>query len=56
MRTRDSRVFGQKVTAYIRGWWGHVLEGGLLYEGVEESIVKEVSRELFEVNLPSFVS
>lgn len=29
-KTKDSRAFGQKVAAYIKGWWGFVLEGGLL--------------------------
>lgn len=29
-KTKDSRAFGQKVSAYIKGWWGFVLEGGLL--------------------------
>lgn len=31
---KDSRVLGHKVAQYIRGWWEHVLEGGLAYEGV----------------------
>ena len=53
--TKDSRVLGHKVTQYIRGWWEHVLEGGLIYEGVEESVAKQVSKDLFEA-LPSFVS
>lgn len=34
-KTRDAEMFGQKVAAYIKGWWGHVLEGGLAYEGVD---------------------
>jgi len=38
--TKDSRVLGHKVTQYIRGWWEHVLEGGLDYEGVEPKIAK----------------
>lgn len=38
--TKDSRVLGQKVTGYIRGWWEHVLEGGLAYEGVDEATIK----------------
>jgi len=33
--TKNSRVLGQKVAQYIRGWWEHVLEGGLAYEGVD---------------------
>lgn len=56
LRTRDSRVFGYKVTAYIKGWWKYVVEGGLAYEGVDESIIKEVSRDLFDIALPTFVS
>lgn len=34
-KTRDSRDFGIKVAAYIKGWWGHVVEGSLAYEGVD---------------------
>lgn len=56
LNTKDSRVFGQKVTAYIKGWWGHVFEGGLAYEGVDSEIIKEASRDLFEVALPTFVA
>ena len=39
-KTKDSRVLGHKVTQYIRGWWEHVLEGGLDYEGVDPKIAK----------------
>lgn len=38
--TKDCRVLGQKVAQYIRGWWEHVLEGGLAYEGVDQQIIK----------------
>lgn len=38
--TKDSRELGHKVTGYIRGWYEHVLEGGLAYEGVQEHIIK----------------
>lgn len=38
-KTKDSRVFGTKVAAYIKGWWGHVLEGGLAYEGVNSKLI-----------------
>lgn len=55
-KTKDLRTFGVKVAAYIKGWWGHVLEGGLLSEGVDSSLVKKVSREFFDVELPKFVS
>jgi hypothetical protein len=55
-KTKDLRTFGLKVAAYIKGWWGHVLEGGLLAEGVDGSIVKKVSREFFDLELPKFVS
>ena len=55
-KTKDSRTFGQKVAAYIKGWWGHVLEGGLLYEGVDPSVVKNVSRDFFDLELPKFTS
>lgn len=54
--TKDSRVLGQKVTGYIRGWWEHVLEGGLAYEGVDPAVIKQVSRDMFDVALPAFVS
>ncbi len=47
-QTRDSRVLGQKVAQYIRGWWEHVLEGGLAFEGVDQNIIKQVSKEVFE--------
>ena len=26
----DKAEFGQKVASYMKGWWGDVLEGGLL--------------------------
>ena len=55
-KTKDSREFGAKVAAYIKGWWGHVLEGGLAYEGVDASIIKQVSREFFDLALPKFAS
>lgn len=55
-KTKDSKVFGQKVAAYINGWWGHVLEGGLEYEGVDAETVKKVSNEVFQKRLPEFVS
>jgi len=55
-KTKDSRVFGQKVAAYIKGWWGFVLEGGLLSEGVDAGVVRDVSREFFDLALPKFVS
>jgi hypothetical protein len=40
--TKDSRVFGHKVAQYIRGWWEHVLEGGLAYEGVDYGLIRQV--------------
>lgn len=33
-----------------------MLEGGLAYEGVDESIIKAVSREFFDIALPKFTS
>ena len=33
-----------------------MLEGGLLSEGVDASVVREVSREFFDLALPKFVS
>lgn len=47
-KNKDSREFGQKVSAYIKGWWGHVLEGGLAYEGVDASTIRTVSTEFFD--------
>jgi len=43
------------VTSYIRGWWEQVVEGGLAYEGVDAALIKQVSRDLFDVALPVFV-
>ena len=40
---------------YIRGWWEHVLEGGLAYEGVDQDLIKKVSTEVFET-LPGFIA
>ncbi len=54
-RTQDSRVFGKKVAQYIRGWWEHVLEGGLAYEGVDQQTISKVSKEVFDDALPSFI-
>jgi len=53
--THDSRVFGKKVAQYIRGWWEHVLEGGLAYEGVDQDLIKKVSIEVFDT-LPGFIA
>jgi hypothetical protein len=55
-KTKDSRTFGQKVANYIKGWWGHVLEGGLAYEGVDKDIIRNVSHDFFDIELPKFVS
>lgn len=54
--TKNSRVLGKRVTGYIRGWWEHVLEGGLAWEGVDKETIKAVSREVFDVALPGFIS
>ena len=40
--TKDSRVLGHKVAQYIRGWWEHVLEGGLAYESVDQNLIRQV--------------
>ncbi len=53
--TKDSRVLGHKVAQYIRGWWEHVLEGGLAYEGVDQNLIRQVQKDVFE-QLPSFIS
>ncbi|CDW86981.1 sam dependent carboxyl methyltransferase [Stylonychia lemnae] len=55
-RTKDSRQFGMKVAAYIKGWWAHVLEGGLVSEGVNQQLANTISNEFFDTNLPKFVS
>ena len=55
-KTRDSREFGQKVAAYIKGWWGFVLEAGLAAEGVDQSVIRNVSRDFFDLALPKFTS
>lgn len=39
-RTKDSDMFGKKVSSYIQGWWGDVLEGGLAQQGVDKDIIK----------------
>lgn len=44
------------MSAYIKGWWGHVLEGGLKYEQVDEAIIKNVLHDVFDNELPVFVS
>ncbi|CDW76017.1 sam dependent carboxyl methyltransferase [Stylonychia lemnae] len=54
IETNDLKTFGQKVASYIQGWWGDVLEGGLAQQGVDQQIIKEVSKEVFEI-LPEFV-
>lgn len=44
------------MTGYIRGWWEHVLEGGLAWEGVDSETIKAISREVFDHALPPFIS
>lgn len=44
------------MAAYIKGWWGHVLEGGLAYEGVDPQLIRTVSKEFFDEELPKFTS
>lgn len=44
----DKAVFGQKVASYMKGWWGDVLEGGLLQQGVDITTVKSICREFFD--------
>ena len=39
----------------MKGWWGDVLEGGLLQQGVEKETVKKASKEFFDEKLPGFV-
>ncbi len=54
--TGDKAHFGQRVASYMKGWWGDVLEGGLLQQGVDRETVKKASREFFDELLPSFVT
>lgn len=51
----DKAIFGQKVASYMKGWWGDVLEGGLLQQGVDKDTVKTISKEFFD-QLPAFTS
>jgi hypothetical protein len=30
LKTKDEKVFGEKTASYIKGWWGGVMEGGLI--------------------------
>ena len=53
--TGDKVRFGKRVASYMKGWWGDVLEGGLLQQGVDKETVKKVSFEFFEELLPPFV-
>ena len=39
----------------MKGWWGDVLEGGLIQQGIDRDTVKKVSREFFDELLPPFV-
>jgi hypothetical protein len=53
--TGDKERFGHRVASYMKGWWGDVLEGGLLQQGVDKEVVKKVSKEFFDELLPPFV-
>jgi len=50
--TGDKDRFGQRVASYMKGWWGDVLEGGLLQQGVDKETVKKVAHEFFDELLP----
>jgi hypothetical protein len=55
-QTQDKKNFGIKVASYMKGWWGDVLEGGLIQEGVSKEVARKVSVEFFDQQLPGFVS
>lgn len=55
-KTKNAKLFGQKVANYIKGWWGGVMEGGLLNKGVDPNIAKEVVSDFFDNALPEFVA
>ena len=38
-RTKDTKVFGEKVAKCIKGWWGGVMEGGLHHAGIDSKII-----------------
>lgn len=52
----DKAYFGQRVASYMKGWWGDVVAGGLLQQGVDKDTVKAATKEFFEDLLPAFVS
>lgn len=52
----DKAYFGQRVASYMKGWWGDVVAGGLLQQGVDKDTVKNITKEFFEDLLPTFVS
>lgn len=52
----DLAYFGQRVASYMKGWWGDVVAGGLLQQGVVKDTVKAITKEFFEDLLPAFVS
>ena len=56
LKNKDAKLFGQKVASYMKGWWGGVMEGGLLNKGVNPIIAKEVVSDFFDCALPEFVA
>ena len=56
VQTGDKSLFGQKVASYMKGWWGDVLEGGLLQQGVDKETARKAQTEFFDELLPGFVS
>lgn len=38
-KTKDATVFGEKVAKCIKGWWGGVMEGGLVHCGIDSEII-----------------
>ena len=53
---QDKVRFGTRVAQYMKGWWGDVLEGGLIQKGVDPSQAKEIQTKFFDELLPPFVS
>jgi len=56
LKTKDAKVFGEKVALYIKGWWGGVMEGGLANQNVQSDLIKLVVSDYFDNALPKFIA
>lgn len=54
-QTGDKKHFGQRVASYMKGWWGDVVVGGLLQQGVDKDTANAAAKEFFDDLLPGFV-